>query len=322
MIKAFASNYFFPTFLSSFLIASPYIAPVQIEMACRDCFRGGKATGDPQGEISTLHGLSTYVASPATPASDSTIIFYTDAFGLRLVNNKLLADAYAHGTGLRVLVPDIIPGGPCDPAVMEEMDVVLEPITLTDIWGHIRRVAAFFRVLSYYVPFFWRAFPSNAACFNPCLEYARKVKAELPPGAKLGVAGFCWGGYQSVNLCAQPTVEGGSERLIDAEFCAHPSGLKLPTNIVDAITKFKTPFAMAHGNKDFAVPTKQVEEAEAILRQQVGRGEGENGVHYQIKHYDGMPHGFAVRARPEHEDEGKGADEAKEQAIEWFKKWL
>jgi hypothetical protein len=51
-------------------------------MACPDCFRGGKATGDPKGTISTLHGIETYIAGTSTTqTSQSTIIFYTDAFG-------------------------------------------------------------------------------------------------------------------------------------------------------------------------------------------------------------------------------------------------
>jgi dienelactone hydrolase len=200
-------------------------------MVCRDCFRGGKAEGDPQGTMTELHGHQTYIAAPSATTSESTIIFYTDAFGLSLLNNKLLADAYAIATGFRVLVPDIIPGGPCSPDVMEIMDKVVDPVATFDVYGQANRIFHFMKALTYFGPFFWRAWPSSNACFQPCLAYARKVKAELPQGAKLGVAGFCWGGYQSINLCAQPAVEGGSERLIDAEFCAHPSGLNAPADM-------------------------------------------------------------------------------------------
>ena len=81
-------------------------------MACRDCFRGGIAVGEPKGTITTIHGIETYVAgTPESTTSASTIIYFTDAFGLPLVNNKLLADSYALATGFRVLVPNIIPGG-------------------------------------------------------------------------------------------------------------------------------------------------------------------------------------------------------------------
>ncbi|KAF2798508.1 hypothetical protein K505DRAFT_321798 [Melanomma pulvis-pyrius CBS 109.77] len=292
-------------------------------MACPDCFRGGKAVGDPQGSITTLHGLETYVAvTPSTTTSQSTIIFYTDAFGLPLVNNKLLADAYALATGFRVLVPSVIPGGPMSPDVMPIMDKIMTPVSLFNVLGQASRVFNFFRAMTYFVPFMYHAFPSNKACFQGSLDFARKVKAELPPGAKLGVAGFCWGGYQSINLCAQPAVEGGSERLVDAQFCAHPSGLKVPNDIVNAVTVFKSAVAVAHAKDDYALPTKKIEETEVILRQKAGTGDGENGFNYQITIYEGVGHGFAVRAKPGSSEEADGADTAKAQAIAWFKKWL
>ncbi|KAF2712029.1 hypothetical protein K504DRAFT_464129 [Pleomassaria siparia CBS 279.74] len=292
-------------------------------MACPDCFRGGKATGEPQGSIATLYDVETYVAgTPSSTTSQSTIIYYTDAFGLALVNNKVLADAYALATGFRVLVPNVIPGGPMSPDVMPIMDQVMAPVSLFDVRGQVSRVFNVFRAMTYFVPFFYRAFPSSKASFTNSVDYARKVKAELPDGAKLGVAGFCWGGYQSINMCSLPAVEGGNGRLVDAQFCAHPSGLRVPDDIVNAVTKFKSAVAIAHAKDDFGLPTKNVEEAEAVLRQKAGSGDGENGFHYEIKVYEGVGHGFAVRAKPESPEEADGADEAKAQAIAWFKEWL
>jgi dienelactone hydrolase len=292
-------------------------------MSCPDCFRGGKATGDPRGTIKELYGLQTYIAEPpSTSTSKSIIIFYTDAFGLELVNNKLLADAYAAATGFRVLVPDIIPGGPMSLVVLDLIDSIMAPISLLNIWGQAVRISAVARVIPHVIPFFYRATPSSPACFKPCLEYARKVRADLPLGAKLGVAGFCWGGYHSINLCSQATVEGGSEPLIDAEFCAHPSKLDLPKDVVEAVTKFKVPIAIAHARDDYALPWKQMEATQTALKEKAGTGDGTDGYHYQIEIYKDVPHGFAVRARPDNEVDGKAADNAKEQAIQWFKKWL
>lgn len=277
--------------------------------------------------METLHGVETYIAGGAPPGietSGSTIIFYTDAFGLKLVNNKLLADAYAIGTHCRVLVPDIIPGGPMDPAVMPIMDRVMTPVGLFNVPGQLARAWSLVRALSYFVPFFWRAFPSYKASYAPCLAYARKVRAGLPAGAKMGVAGFCWGGHQSLKLCTESAAEGGGgeQGLVDAQFCAHPSGLKMPDDVVQPVLRFKTPVAVAHAQEDFQLPTKKVEEAEALLRQEAGDGQGENGFYYQIRIYEGVQHGFAVRAKPGDEKEASGADEATVQAIEWFKRWL
>ncbi|KAF2689374.1 hypothetical protein K458DRAFT_413662 [Lentithecium fluviatile CBS 122367] len=292
-------------------------------MSCPDCFRGGKATGDPKGSITTLHGVSTYIAGPApTATSGSTIIFYTDAFGLNLVNNKLLADAYAVATGFRVLVPDIIPGGPMSTAILEMMDTVMAPVPWWNVRGWAVRGWTMAHALTYAIPFFIRALPSKAASFEPSLKYARAVRAELPEGAKLGVAGFCWGGYQSINLCSEPAVPGGSTRLIDAQFCAHPSGLKLPNDVVNAVTKWKPSVSIAQATEDFALSNKVMLETEALVRQKAGEGKGEGGFNWEIRYYEGVPHGFAVRAREGFEKEAEAADVAKEQAVEWFKKWL
>jgi len=291
-------------------------------MSCPDCFKGAihdhsKALGQEE----TLYGTKTYVSSPpSTSTSKSTIIFCCDAFGLNLLNNKLLADQYAAATGFRVLVPDQIPGGGVNLKVMDVMDTISEKIAWYDIWGQLRRVGAVFLAMRYFIPFMIRANPPKA--YPTVLAYARKVKADLPPGAKLGAAGFCWGGYQSTALSAEPAVEGGSEGLINAQFCAHPSALKTPNMIVDAITKFKVPYALAHASLDFNLSNKGVEETEAILRPKVGRGDGENGVYYDFKIYENCHHGFAARAKPGDEVEQKGAEDAKNQAIEWFKKFL
>ena len=184
----------------------------------------------------------------------------------------------------------------------------------------LKRGWSLFQAMAIMLPFFYRAWPPSA--LPGCLSYTRKVKASLPQGAKLGIAGFCWGGNQSVRLCSEPSVPGGETPLVDAQFCAHPSALKMPVQMVDAVVKFKVPFSLAHAEHDFCMSTKKVEEAEAILREKVGRGEGESGCHYELRTYKGCAHGFAVRAKDGDEVNGKGADEAKEQAVEWFKRWL
>jgi dienelactone hydrolase len=202
------------------------------------------------------------------------------------------------------------------------MDQMMAPVSLFDIWGQIIRIATTLQVMWHVLPFMYRAWPGNAACNNASLDYARKVKADLSPGEKLGAAGFCWGGCQSLRVSAHPAVEGGSERLIDAQFCAHPSGIKLPDDIVNAVTKFKTPVVVAHAGNDHYISLKQIEESKAALRQRAGNGNGENGFNYEVKIYEGVGHGFSVRAAPGSKREEVAADEAKEQAIAWFKKWL
>jgi dienelactone hydrolase len=291
-------------------------------MSCPDCFKGViHSHSTPTGHIETLFGKETYIATPpSTSTSTSTILFCCDAFGLNLINNKLLADQYATLTGFRVLVPHLIPGGGISLNVMSVMDTLSDKVAWYDIFGQLRRIVAILLAIRYFAPFMMRANPPKA--MPNILAFARKVKASLPPGAKLGVCGFCWGGYPATALCSETAVKGGGERLIDASFCAHPSALKAPEMIVDAITKYKVPYSLAHAGLDFNLTSEKVDEGEAILRERVGRGEGENGCWYEFRVYEGCHHGFAARAKPGDEVEMKGAEEAKYQAVEWFKRWL
>jgi len=290
-------------------------------MSCPDCFKGAVHDhgGDAQGTMQTLHGYPCYVASASAPAkSKSTIIFFCDAFGLNLINSKLLCDKYAAETGFRVIAPDVIPGGPVPVSAMAKMESAMgKKVAWWDIRGQLKRAFMFVRAMSIFVPFLLFSRPVKA--FPSCLKFARSVRAELPPEAKLGVAGFCWGGYPSTNLCKEPAVKGGKERLVDAQFCAHPSFLSTPRMVADAINTFHTAYSMAIGDKDFAYPEKKVLDTQAALRERVGDPE-END--YEIRIYKGCSHGFSVRARPGNKVEMAAMEEAREQAVNWFKKYL
>ena len=289
-------------------------------MSCPSCFKGGiKHEHEPaKGKEEVLYGKKSYIVSaPPTSTSQSVILFLTDAFGLDLINNKILADQYAAKGGFKVIMPDVIPGGPASISLLNNMHDLMEPVAWLDIMGQLRRIGAAFGAIFGFVPFLYRAGPPSA--FPAILAYARAVKADLPPGAKLGVAGFCWGGWGSTNLCKEPAVEGGSERLIDAQFCAHPSALKTPDMIVDAVAKFKVPYSLAIGDKDMVMSHKATLETEAALKKTVGEPEAHD---YEVKIYPGCTHGFGIRAFPDNKVETEAADEALIQAVEWYKRYL
>jgi dienelactone hydrolase len=284
-------------------------------MACPDCFKGTIHEGEPSGIEETIHGVRTYVTAPASNStSKSTIIFITDAFGFNLVNSKLLADYYASQTGIRVLIPDIIPGGGVPLTTLSLTESVSAPIRWFDIPGRVWWAFSLGRLLSIVIPFAIR----SRGVFPSILAYARAVKAELPEGGTLGVAGFCWGGMQSTKLAAESTTEGGTVGLVDAHFTAHPVGLK-SEDFVEGVRKFKVPFSMAVGEKDAYLKPDVVAGIEAALR--TGLGEGEtNG--YEVKVYPECGHGFAVRAEEKRTVENEAAGKAAEQAILLFKKHL
>ncbi|KAF1990004.1 alpha/beta-hydrolase [Aulographum hederae CBS 113979] len=296
-------------------------------MSCAACISGSihAHSGDFVGkETPDHHGYRTYITTPPSTAqtkpSPSTILFICDAFGLDLPNNKILADRYAASTGCTVVMPACIPGGPMPPVVMEYMDAVLAPVVWWDVLGQLRRMAAVAKALRYFVPMILKGHPKKA--LPQLVEYARKVKAEMPQGGKLGVAGFCWGGFVSIKLMKETATPGGAEKLVDAQFCAHPSFIT-PQMISEGIEAQKSPFAIALGTKDHQLSKPNAQEVEAGLRQSTGSdGEGENGFEWQFKYYEECGHGFAVRAAPGNKTEAQGAEDAAEQAIAWFNKHL
>ena len=284
-------------------------------MSCTDCFRGSIHDGEPTGTEEIIHGVRTYIASPDTAASSqSTIIFVTDAFGFHLVNSKILADIYASRTGFCVLVPDIIPGGGVPLSSLALMETATAPVAWWNIYGQVRRVVTVLRMMTIFMPFAIR----TRGVFPSLLAYARAVKADLPAGAKLGAAGFCWGGLQTTKLTEQAAIVGGRKPLIDAHFTAHPAGMK-PQQFIESYRRFKVPLSIAVGDQDFVLSKDNVATIEAGFREEYGEGKN---MSYEIKLYAGCGHGFAVRADEKKTVENKGAQQATSQAVTWFKNLL
>lgn len=85
-------------------------------MSCPDCFKGSIHEGTPRGRMIQLHGLETYITEPDNSLDvKGIIVMIPDAFGLELVNNKLLADHYADNSQYLVYLPDFMKGMCCKP---------------------------------------------------------------------------------------------------------------------------------------------------------------------------------------------------------------
>lgn len=136
---------------------------------------------------------------------------------------------------------------------------------------------------------------------------------------KIGAAGFCWGGLYAIKL-AQDTPSsrvhrhgseaGGVQPLIDAAFTAHPSMVKVPTDIVGVTV----PLSIAVGDVDFVMKFPDVQKSKSILEKKSDD--------HEVVIYPGAKHGFAVRGDPKDPKQKEFADQAEEQAIAWFSKWL
>jgi hypothetical protein len=85
--------------------------PNPLNMSCPACFSGHVHNGVPGGKIETIHGLPTYVATPADGVTPKGIIVViSDAFGWEFINNRILSDNYAEKGGFIVYLPDFMNG--------------------------------------------------------------------------------------------------------------------------------------------------------------------------------------------------------------------
>ena len=222
-----------------------------------------------------------------------------------------------------VIIPDVIPGTGMTTAILPIMDVALGKVAWWDILGWMKKIVAFMRFLGMGVPFMLKA---DAGKVMPeIVRWVRKVRSDLEAEGKLGVAGYCWGGRVSTDLCnfAASDEEGEEgKRLVDAQFCAHPSRIPSPSSTIPtAVSKFNAPYSIAVAEHDGRFDFKIADEIEVKLREKLGDGIGEDG-NWEVKGYKGCAHGFAVRASPGNDVEMQAAEEACKQASEWFRKWL
>jgi len=78
---------------------------------CSACLSGSIHSGTPTGKEEVIHGLSTYIATPGDGAEPrALIVMIPDAFGWKMVNNRLLCDTYAKKGRFLVYLPDFMNG--------------------------------------------------------------------------------------------------------------------------------------------------------------------------------------------------------------------
>lgn len=128
--------------------------------------------------------------------------------------------------------------------------------------------------------------------------------------SKIGVVGFCWGAYGATQL-AHGDLASNGKALIDAAYVAHPSEIKVPEDIAG----IKLPYSMVIGDVDFALPLKGVQQAAEIL-------DGKKHVDSEVVIIPNAKHGFAVRGNPDDKVEKEMADQAEDQLVRWFAKYL
>ncbi|WQF88564.1 Putative dienelactone hydrolase, alpha/Beta hydrolase [Colletotrichum destructivum] len=297
---------------------------------CADCFRGTlRGDVEPQGTEETVHGLPTYVARPEPGREPAgVVVILPDACGWKLRNTRALADAYARRIPAVVLLPDFMNGYGLPESVLVVSDRVLGekswfwkyliygPVAVATMMRHfiplliatrpgvvVPRIGNFFRALRLAPP---EPLPQPSTSSASVVDDGT---ATVQKAARIGVAGFCWGGKYAVQLAQLGAGPFGDAPLIDCGYTAHPSFLSLPGDL----EKVARPLSMANGDDDMMMPRARMAQAKTVL----GRKKT-----CEIVEYPGAKHGFAVRGDPNDQSQADLGRRAEDQAVGWFRRWF
>ncbi|XWS13572.1 hypothetical protein CRYUN_Cryun36dG0048500 [Craigia yunnanensis] len=135
-------------------------------------------------------------------------------------------------------------------------------------------------------------------------EDAKPVIAALKSRGvfSIGAAGFCWGGKVVVNLASSDDIQ--------AAVVLHPSRIT-----EDEIKEVKVPIAILGAEIDHSSPPEQLKQFGEMLST---KSEFDSFV----KIFPGVAHGWTVRYNAEDESAVKIAEEAHEDMLNWFVKYV
>jgi len=119
---------------------------------------------------------------------------------------------------------------------------------------------------------------------------------------KLASIGFCFGGWCSLQL--------SRDQLVDAAAVAHPSLVQFEEDIQN----IRTPSLFLLAEVDEQFPQERIPRTKEIL--------SEKSYPFVLKFFPQMVHGFAVRGDANEEPVRKAAEEAAEEAVSFFNKYL
>jgi len=150
------------------------------------CVTGLLLTGETRGTIKIIGDTPTYIAIPPQELDNSkAILFLTEASGIFIPNDQLLADSFA-AAGYTVVMPDLFHG---DPHPLNDDSI--------DLYAWLAK--------------------HPAERVDPVVEATLKRMREEMGFSWIGAVGYCFGAKYVVRWMRQ------GEGKIDAGFVAHPS---------------------------------------------------------------------------------------------------
>jgi len=196
---------------------------------CKDCITGVTHEGTAEGKIETIGGVECYVATPTVDyPKDKVILFFTDVFGVPLINSKLLADDFSRN-GFKTIVPDILHG---DPIPTDAFN----PGSNFDIGK-------------------WFA-THGADQTRPIID---KVVAALKAEgvSSFAAVGYCFGGRYVFDLAF--------DNVISAAAVNHPSLLKSPDDLEKYVSSSKAPLLINSCTVDQQFPLEAQAKADELF---------------------------------------------------------
>ncbi|KAK4904962.1 hypothetical protein LTR49_025669 [Elasticomyces elasticus] len=281
-------------------------------MALRQCCANGSLhSGKATGRFEAVHGLECYIAHAPSGQPTGIIVIIPDAFGIALPNNKILADEYARKANCTVYLPDFMNGW----VLPADLLISINALSATGLWNQINKVGHGLRLARWFIPARWILGdgPTRPRLF-PWFQALKENEAKNLP---VGAAGFCWGAKYVTELCWDQTRTKDRKRVIECGFVAHPSNMKYPGDVEMVVL----PYSCAAAEVDMMMSAEQAKQTKDILAAKTAKS-ADHGVEHEFVMYDGVHHGFAVRADENQKHEAAQGKKAEEQAVNWFKRWF
>lgn len=245
-----------------------------------------------------LGPYDTYIATPSSgsPSPTRAIFFACDAFGLSLINNKLLPDQMANRLGVNVYIPDYFEGKGVQPNKLQM------PATAKEMRGQtfLQKIGAGVGMLSI-APWFLTNRPGTKLA---PLEKWFKAVEESKGVKEWGSVGYCYG--------AKPSLHFSSQSKFKAQVLAHPSFVA-----IDDIKRMQGPTLFLCADEDPVFTAGLREQSQKVLLEE-RKGE----IEVEFKVFDNTVHGFAARPDLGVPEVKKAFEEALELTVGWFEKYL
>ncbi|KAJ3119269.1 hypothetical protein HK098_005622 [Nowakowskiella sp. JEL0407] len=257
------------------------------------CVTGFLDRGVPAGTETKLGSLDCYLAranpSSETP-SENAILMLSDAFGWKLNNARLVADAYAN-EGFDCYLPDFHSGSSIS------TELLSTSTGSSSLFSSVQLVFKYVKAM----PSLLSWLPAhNPEVTFPLLDIALTELREKIGVKKLAAFGYCWGGRYAILL-------GGANPKVEAVVAFHPSLVQFPKDVEE----IKVPSSFQLAESDVFFSSARVSQTETILKTNLEK--------YEVVLYKGTSHGFSMRGNEMYELIKKARDDAHARAITFIK---